>query len=301
MSTDRDVTRIVRSWLDEGVTALPDRVLDAVLDQIPATPQHRASWLVRRFPPMNNNIVRVGIAAAAVVIAAILVIRFLPGGNIGQNAEATPTPVPTPVPTASPSPRPIPGADAAGRATLHPGTYVAGDPFSLRLTLTVPAGWQGFIGGPYLVDLQWVGQPGGISFQIFDAVSADPCHPEQGFLNPPPGPSVDDLATVLANMPGVKVTDLSDVSVDGYSGKQLTISAPDSFAGCTLSSDGYVIWQLPLGSTHGMYSGERDRVWILDVAGKRLVIVVSADPAYTDQQRAELQAIFDSIRIKPAN
>ena len=38
MSTDRDVTRIVRSWLEEGVTALPDRVLDAVLDQLPATP-----------------------------------------------------------------------------------------------------------------------------------------------------------------------------------------------------------------------------------------------------------------------
>ena len=37
MSTDRDVTRIVRSWLEEGVTALPDRVLDAVLDQVPAT------------------------------------------------------------------------------------------------------------------------------------------------------------------------------------------------------------------------------------------------------------------------
>ena len=51
MSTDRDVERIVRSWMDEGVTALPDRVLDAVLDQLPATPQRRAGWLARRFPP----------------------------------------------------------------------------------------------------------------------------------------------------------------------------------------------------------------------------------------------------------
>ena len=42
MSTDRDTTRIVRSWLEEGVTELPDRVLDAVLDQLPATPQRRA-------------------------------------------------------------------------------------------------------------------------------------------------------------------------------------------------------------------------------------------------------------------
>ena len=28
MSTDRETTRMVRSWLEEGVTALPDRVLD---------------------------------------------------------------------------------------------------------------------------------------------------------------------------------------------------------------------------------------------------------------------------------
>ena len=41
MSTDRETTRIVRSWLEEGATALPDRVLDAVLDQVPTTRQRR--------------------------------------------------------------------------------------------------------------------------------------------------------------------------------------------------------------------------------------------------------------------
>ena len=35
MSTDRDVARTVRSWLEDGVTTLPDRVLDDVLDQLP--------------------------------------------------------------------------------------------------------------------------------------------------------------------------------------------------------------------------------------------------------------------------
>ena len=54
MSTERDVNRIVRSWLEEGVAALPDRVLDTVLDQLPATPQRRAWWPVRRFGEMNN-------------------------------------------------------------------------------------------------------------------------------------------------------------------------------------------------------------------------------------------------------
>ena len=67
MSTDRDVTRIVRSWLEEGVTALPDRVLDAVLDQLPATPQRRAPWPARRLRDMNILLVLPRAAAAVAV------------------------------------------------------------------------------------------------------------------------------------------------------------------------------------------------------------------------------------------
>ena len=53
MSTDRDTTRIVRSWLEEGRTTLPDWVRDDVLDRLPATPQRRSrgtailKWLRR--------------------------------------------------------------------------------------------------------------------------------------------------------------------------------------------------------------------------------------------------------------
>ena len=43
MSTDRDVTQSVRSWLEDGVTRLPDNILDAVLDELPTTPQRRAT------------------------------------------------------------------------------------------------------------------------------------------------------------------------------------------------------------------------------------------------------------------
>ena len=44
MSTDRDTTRIVRSWLQTDEYESADRVLDAVLDQLDTTPQRRATW-----------------------------------------------------------------------------------------------------------------------------------------------------------------------------------------------------------------------------------------------------------------
>jgi hypothetical protein len=110
MSTDRDTTRIIRAWLDEGATALPDRVLDAVLDQIPTTPQRRATWWpARRFPGMNSAL-RTGLAAAAIVIAAVLGITLLGrGAGIGGPGPATAPPsrsASAPVSATSPSSSP---------------------------------------------------------------------------------------------------------------------------------------------------------------------------------------------------
>jgi hypothetical protein len=97
VSTDRDVTRIVRSWMDEGVTQLPDRVLDLVLDQLPATPQRRASWLARR--PTMNNYARLGLVAAAVLAVVIVGI-----GLFGRSLDVGPSTSPTPSPSSSLSP-----------------------------------------------------------------------------------------------------------------------------------------------------------------------------------------------------
>ena len=65
MSADRDVTPIVRTWLQDGVTSLPDHVLDRVFDQVPAIRQERG-WLVGRRNPAMQNALKLALAAAAV-------------------------------------------------------------------------------------------------------------------------------------------------------------------------------------------------------------------------------------------
>jgi hypothetical protein len=111
MSTDRDITRIVRSWLDEGVTVLPDRVLDAVLDQVPSTPQRRAWWPARRLPTLNTY-ARFGLVAAAALLAGVV------GIGIYRNSVGGPAvPTHSSTPSSSPSPDLIVGTWTAPEVT----------------------------------------------------------------------------------------------------------------------------------------------------------------------------------------
>ena len=134
MSTDREVTRIVRSWLEEGVTAIPDRVLDAVLDQVPATRQRPAWWPARRLRQMNTPI-RIAVALAAVVVLAVVGISLISRAGGQGGIGAPPAPTATPAPT--PSPTPAPTLPPSGQ--LAPGTYR-----SDFITYTLPAGYSAY-------------------------------------------------------------------------------------------------------------------------------------------------------------
>ena len=70
MTTDRETTRIVRSWIQLGVDRMPERVLDAVLDELPATPQRRSLWPAWRSPPDAQLVAAKSSAVAAVVLLA---------------------------------------------------------------------------------------------------------------------------------------------------------------------------------------------------------------------------------------
>ena len=77
MSHEPEFTRVVRSWLEEGVDRLPDRVFDSVLEQLPTTPQRRHVWSAWRLRSMTN-IVRLPVVAGAVVVAAVAGIQPAP-------------------------------------------------------------------------------------------------------------------------------------------------------------------------------------------------------------------------------
>ncbi len=292
--TENDFDRTARLWLDDGPTQMSDRALQAALDEIHVTRQSRAWWPARRFSSMGIA-VRVAAGVAAVLVVAFVGINLFSSRNGGIGG-----PAPSPTPTPTPTPTPLALSVTEVPSSLEPGTYAVADPFLVPFSVSVPDGWQGNIGGPYFVNLERASGSGAVLFSIFDKVYADPCHYDQGLMSPLPGPTADDLATALARMPGVDATTPTDVTLAGFQGKQLTLTAPASFSGCTLAPGGsYRVWELPLGATNDMTPGERDRVWILDVGGKRLVIEAPEMPGQTAQDKAAVQGVLDSLRIAP--
>jgi hypothetical protein len=288
MSTERDVNRIVRSWLDDGVNVLPDRVLDAVLDQLPATPQRRASWLARRFSVMNNSTLRLGLAAAAAVVIAIIGVGLLvrPGGIGGPTPTATP--IPTPAPTLPPA------------GTLAPGSYR-----SDFITLTVPAGWTSE--GGWNVSKNGANPPNGMSvnpWKQITTVPSDPCHWQTTSASV--GASVDALVTALVAQPGGGTAAPVDVTIDGFQGKKVDLMVPldENLAACDVYPGDptgiYVRWTAADGGQrYNQGPGQHDIVDILDVNGTTLVVHATYYAANTAADRAELQAIIDSITITP--
>jgi hypothetical protein len=293
MTAPRDPDVLIRAFLDEGQTDLPDRAFDAVRHDIHHTRQRVVigPWT----EPRVSLSVRAAIAAAAVLAVGLAWANFGPAPGIGTQSTAAPSP--------TASPRELPFGDL--ELPLEPGaTYITADPFLVRVTFTAPSGWVGRLGADYLAFTNPTGRDApayGVIFGIFDKVAVDPCNYERGFKGALPGSSVDALVTALTGVPGLDVSTPIDVTVDGYAGKQVTVTAPGSLAGCTMSPDGYAVWQFPMGTNNPFVAGQRSRLWIVDVDGQRLVIDLPEAPDQTSQEQADAQAVFDSIQIAPAN
>jgi hypothetical protein len=230
MSTDRDTTRIVRSWLEEGVTALPDRVLDAVLDQVPATPQRRSWWPARRFHQMNVP-ARLAFAAAAVVIVAVAGVQFLaPNQHVGGPPSAAPST--SSAPTASPVPA-LPAADHP----VFPGTYRP--VFAPTLTFTVDKvvdldcapGYQcrGNVAAnePSWLDMEF-GTVNGAELMVY-ALAQVPDPSSTGLMDPPAKPA--DIAALIAASPKLTVLAAPKaVTIGGLDASQLDVRAQAGFS-----------------------------------------------------------------------
>jgi hypothetical protein len=304
MSTDNDVARALRSWLRESRHEDADRVLEAVVDQVPATPQRRSAWTAWRFDQVKTS-AKLAIAAAIVVVLAIVGVNLLQlgGPRVGGPRQSASQPAePTPSSAASSTPLaefPQAGELAIGRHNLTLG--------GVRLSIEVPSGgWVsngqfGLDKGRYGLDTSDPQAPDSAGFVFWtlsapDNVYADPCTSTP--LNPPAGPSAAELAAAVSRIPGVEVVqEPTPVTVDRMPAWKVVLTVPEGI-GCAPTD--FHLWYDESQEHQARYAtevGSTITAWIIDANGT--IVWIDAETYATSSLEVgrEIQQIIDSIRF----
>jgi hypothetical protein len=129
---------------------------------------------------------------------------------------------------------------------------------------------------------------------------ADRCQWTGTELDPPVGPTVDDLATAFATVWGPGATAPVDAVLDGFAGKHMVLTVPTDIDFADCDGGEFRGWSDNTGCCRYYQGpGQIEEVWILDVDGDRILVRTSYFPELSAQARAEQQQVIESIHIQP--
>jgi hypothetical protein len=292
---DRDTNRIVRAWLDNGVTAFPDRLLDEVLTEVSATRQRRSGWPAWRFSQMNPTL-RIALAGAALAVAVL-------GGAylLSQRNVATPNPTASPVSSVPANPTSTPAAQAEplpfDDLALAPGRYTVSNTVGGRevlITFALEDGWTSHEAWyvyrqPILSGLGGVALNAWVGADSISAIYPDPCHRAEVRGT---GSTVEDLVSRFMENAGAASESPTDVAVSGFVGKELSLGI-DPYLDPAECDDGHILpwdgrWVEPNTTLV---------LRVLDVDGIRVVLDATAEGGASGADRTALRQALDAVEI----
>lgn len=291
MTASRDTERLIRAFLDEGATELPERVYDAVRSDIDRTHQRVVigPW---RTPDMNT-FAKFAMAAATVLVVALVSYNLLPS-DPGRGGTLTVSPSPSislsPTPAPSPSPSDLAffpaGPIEAGRHSI----ILSGK----SLSVDMGSGWFSdgsfriYTGSGQAAFIFWTEPP--------TNVYADPCAKTP--LDPPAGDTAAELAAAVASMPGTDlVSGPSDVTIGGQPAQLVSIRVRDDI---DCPPDQFLLWydQDPANGRFPDALGDTINVWIIDVDGTIVWIDGSAGRSTAPTLQRDMRLIVESIQFE---
>ena len=268
----------IAAWLEEDPNRAPDQALETVLAAVPSIAQRRRLPVPRRYNAMSLPLR----LAAATLIAAVLVgggIYLLGPRATGPGAEASSSLVPD-----------RPSAAPLTDGLLVPGLYAyEGD--RVRVTVAVPPGWEGGAFSVSHAPGRELPDGANLGFRQPTVVFSDPC--DAGPLSAKPvGPTVMDLANALAGLPHLTDATQQDVTISGFGGTHLTFVVETKGIDCVMAL------YRQIDFVRAADDGQHQDLWILDVAGTRLVVDAATYPETSPDVRAELQTMVDALVIE---
>ena len=269
-----------------NVEDMVQRAFTEHADEVSAVPDLQA--LVSRgvHARRRRRLTIVASIAAAVVIAAVAV-----GPMLMRTAGLAPV-------VAIPS---SPGSVAPSASPSQGSAFFAGSA-NVPVSFTVPAGWE--VTADISVLKSGADPAFGVGFYDVANIYRDGCR--WTLVDPPVGPTVDDLVAAYRKVAELQATAERPVTVDGFTGKQLQFSVPD-YTTSNCKDDTFALVQADNAGTNSGQAGPPN-LWafapnyqyqarILAVDGTRLVIYTVYPPDISAQDQADLDQILSSIQI----
>ena len=296
MSTDKKLDNSISRWLEaEAPQQLPDRVLAATFER---TRRSRQQVGIRGLLRSTNMPRFLPALAATAVVAVVALVALSTFGSQPNSGGAVPTSTPNTTPLAS-VPSAAPTARAAGVAE---GPHLLVDE-GVPMTVTIAApGWFGLAAGGILRKNNVGDPPDGAGLIVFAGnpsyyVYGDPC--KWSTAKPAkPANTVDEVIAGLAAQASRDASDPIDITLDGYTGKAITLHVPDDadFRACDQGTFGSWTLTADSSSPHRYHQGpgQIDEVWVLEVKGGLVIIdwayYEGTPQAHVDEMRAIVES-----------
>lgn len=194
------------------------------------------------------------------------------------------------------SPATEPAADCppitGSHIDLDPGCWGLEYPGLPTAQLTLPEGLVGQPGELWVPtefeDPDW----GHLGTTTTGDVFPDPC--TRTTAPPPNSGTVSDFADALAAQRISTTTAPVPVSLGGHDGLQVTLSVPLDFDANQCTDDELATWQVGDGDREGIDAGTVQRLWVVDVDGTPVVLVLTTNADGSEETVERLSDIVES-------
>jgi hypothetical protein len=237
-------------------------------------------------------------------------------------AAASPTPDPSVAPAASPTSG-LPAQDPTARpyptpvaAPAHAGKtqLLADAPTPVRLTVTLPTGWE--MASPAFYRKPGSPSPVGLSIGAYNIqhVNTFPCRwSSDSFTDTATPRTAAGLATALSAFWGqdpnasffsnASIAPISSrprpATIGGHPAQYVEVLIPSTLDFSRCDGRQFVLWESGGSSVrYGLGPGEIDRLWVLEVHGTLVVIDAALPLLASRSDAAELQRVIDSVVVR---
>ena len=266
MTQQRDLDALLTAYLVDGINQLPDRVADAVLDEVHRTRQQAVLGLWRT--SRMNNPLKLAIAAAAVLVVAVAGFSLLPRDQSGVGGVASPSP----------------SASPFGQ-TFEMTVNGSEKSVPRNLTVQLPDGWG-------LSDLWWANPRGddssSLSFSLVTNTFSEPC--EYVLRSPQVDQTIESVARGFSEISGTTATAPVPATIAGMEAMYVEVEAPES-----LPCDPFWWWESAPGDGNYPSSGQTLRIWVVDAGGQVVAVMTRTHPETSAETREQLDAALETI------